>query len=763
MLSFERARFFEIIFLVVFSVFILVLFFSLLSMNGLVLGNDPAVHIERAYLFLETGSIPLGDITWYPPLYHILLASFMAFTGVNNVEQIIVLVKFVTVVIDWLIILSVYMFASKFFGRKVGIIASILMLFLFPFYEINFWGGYPTLLSLSFMILLFLYLSIEKKLLAGNLFIFLFAFSLVLSHQLTALLSFLIVVPFVLVVAVRSRGRYSKAWIAAIFGGLLAFFLYYSGLIIPHLNDILVVHILTEVREMVYQIPSVTFQAFATNFGFVLVFSFVGIFLALKYRTRWKKNFYLLLLLSFLVPLLLSQSYLFGLYLPYQRFIYYLLPSLAIFGAVCLFYILNLVVSFQYKHKMRKGSFSMKLVTTFVVALLFAMFIFRFGVVYGKVMESSAYYSTSDIKAYDAGLWLRVNYPDAATTVVTKTPGTWFAVFSGKYTIAAVDPASGRNDVAETVLGLAYEIENPLSLIRAYDYTHDISDEGYVSLDVLWHRVSYSSGAGNFIQYNLNGADKKAALSSFNREVIFDKEGSSKRLTIRYFNNEVEVDQTIMVPNESYPANVTWSLSPLEGQISNVALYLSTFFDLFFSFEEAYIPGILNWENPWTKPSNSEGNNWAVVNFTRSTLTDSYLGFYDENEEVVYALNFEDLPDWGNVGVLGSRQIDAVRFQYNFDEINFGQPASFAYQILTFSMTSLPEIEPILDLKDLFEFKPSVQFEVVTRDYVSLIRENNIKFIVYDRNELDTKIISCKLLELVYSNNRYVVFEIKND
>jgi hypothetical protein len=261
----------------------------------------------------------------------------------------------------------------------------------------------------------------------------------------------------------------------------------------------------------------------------------------------------------------------------------------------------------------------------------------------------------------------------------------------------------------------------------------------------------------------VNGIDKKTALSSLNREVFFDSAGSSKKLTINYFNNEVAINQTILVPNDSYAVKVTWTVSPLESQISDAALYLSTFFDLYFSFEEAYVPGVLNWENPWSKPSNSNGDNWAVVNFTGSTLADNYLGLYDGNEEVLYALNFEELPDWGNVGVLASRQIDAVRFQYNFESINQNQPVSFTYRVLTFSMSSYPEIEQILDLEGTFMSASLAQFEINTRDYKSLIKENNIEFIIYDKNELDIKIIQCKLIEIVYSNDRYVIFKVKNN
>jgi hypothetical protein len=47
------------------------------------------------------------------------------------------------------------------------------------------------------------------------------------------------------------------------------------------------------------------------------------------------------------------------------------------------------------------------------------------------------------------------------------------------------------------------------------------------------------------------------------------------------------------------------------------------------------------------------------------------------------------------------------------------------------------------------------------RDYRDNIEKENIIFIVYDKNQLDTKIINGKLLELVYSNDRYVIFKIK--
>ena len=60
------------------------------------------------------------------------------------------------------------------------------------------------------------------------------------------------------------------------------------------------------------------------------------------------------------------------------------------------------------------------------------LFIFRFGVVYGKILEGSVFYSTSDVKGFDAALWLKENYPEPANVVVTEVPGSWFGIFSDK-------------------------------------------------------------------------------------------------------------------------------------------------------------------------------------------------------------------------------------------------------------------------------------------------------------------------------------------
>jgi hypothetical protein len=751
------------LFALVFSVVVLAVFYFLMSMNGLVLGNDPAVHLEKAQTFLQTGRISLANIGWTPPLFQILLATFISFTGVSGLAQMIILEKMVAVLGVWLLFFSVYLIGSKFFGRKVGAASAVLLLMCFPIYELNEWGGYTSVMGLAFMFLLFLYLPLAVKDFGHVLVTFLAAFSLVLSHQLAAFLTVLILLPVMLVMLVKSRGTYLKALIALILGGGIAFFLYYFQAMIGNF-DVLIEHVFFSQKAYVYQIPATTLSAFTVNFGFVFVAALGGIFVAFfSLRARKQLIPFLIMFLSFMVPFVLAESYLFGLYLPFQWFIYYLMPAMAVLAAVLSVFLIDRVSLFylKYRTKWRRGWLGALMVT--VIVLAFFMVFFRFGVVYGKVMEASVYYSTSDVKAYDAGIWLKSNFPDNATVVVTDIPGFWFTLFSGKTVIAQTNPVIERNLISESVLDLAYELEQPLTLVRAYEVKGGISDEYYVSINGVWNKVSYSSGDGDFVSYRDNGVDEKKTLSTLNRNIIFEDETSPKKLIVCYANDAVAINKTVVVPNDSYPISVSWTLLPLRSGISNASLYLSTFFDLRFSFEKAYVPGVLDWENPWSHPSYSQGNDWAVVNFSKSTLTEGYIGFYAEADEVAFALQLQELPEWGNIGALASRQIDAVRFQYDFSSAGINQPESVTYQIITFSKSTLPEVQPMGDLRALFEFQPSAPFEVKSRDYHDFIRDYDIGFMVYDRNQLDTKIIRCKLLELVYSNDRYVIFRIKSN
>jgi hypothetical protein len=757
-----KERQIEIAFIAVFSVLIIAIFYTLISMNGVVLGNDPAVHLEKAQIFLQTGKIPLSNLGWTPPLYEIVLAMFISFSGATDIGHLIFLVKALAVIVDWLLFLSVYLIATRFFNKKVGAVSVVLLLMCFPMYEVNAFGGYTTVLAIAFMLLVFLYSTLAVENMGYLIVAFLAAFALVLSHQLAAFLAIFIMPPILLYMLIKSKGANLKVVIALMLGGGIAFLLYYFKAMIGYIG-LVIEYVFFAVKTYAYQIPSVSFNSFMVNFGFIFFFALAGILISYHIlKTQKKMIYYLTLILVFFVPLFFAESYLIGFFMPFQWFIYYLIVPIAIFAAVSFVFIQEKFMTYYVKNKTSLHKNSLKIITISIIVLMCLLLVFRSNTVYGKIMEASIFYSSTDIKAFDAGVWLGQNYPNNSTVVVTKTPGFWFSTFSDKNIIAQTDPVVQRNEIAESVLSLSYEIQDPQNLIRAYGAKGDIVDENYVSINDVWYRVSYSSVAGDFVSFTQNGSNYTFALTDLSKAITFDDQNYPKNLTFTYSNTYVAIIQSMLVQNYSYATDVSWKITPLQNKLSNVTLYLTSNFDLQFDFDKVQIPQFMNWVNPWGISSKTVGgpvgSQWAVATFTNSNLMNNYIGLYDDKNQLAYAFNFTDVPDWGNIGALENKQIDAVRFQYQFHEVNANQTVTMQYQVLTLSKNNFPTLQSN-ELKSLFDYKPS-EFTVATRDYKNYIAENNIGFIVYDKNQLDTKIARCKFLQLIYSNDRYDIFKI---
>jgi hypothetical protein len=260
-------------------------------------------------------------------------------------------------------------------------------------------------------------------------------------------------------------------------------------------------------------------------------------------------------------------------------------------------------------------------------------------------------------------------------------------------------------------------------MLKAYQAKGDTLDESYVSMDQIWNRVSFSSGSGDFLTYTVNGVENKYALGELSKEIVFQDQTEPKSLTFVFTNDEVALTKTVTVENNSYPFTVSWTLMPLRAEITNASLYLTTNFDLQYTFDKVDIPGLMDWVNPWDAPGPirttngnlGEANSWAVASFAGVNLKDNYIGLYDDTNNVGYAYKFNDIPDWGNIGALGNRQIDAVRFQYKLGDLAVNQTVTRSYETLALSRSSYSELQPS-SLQGLFNYT-TVPFKVTSRDF----------------------------------------------
>lgn len=750
----------EVIFIAVFSVLILIMFSSLISMNGVLLGNDPAVHLEKAQIFLNSGQISLANLSWTPPLFQIILAMIISLSGATEITQYILILRVMTTVLDWLLFMSVYLLARKFFNRKVAITAVILLLMCFPIYEANQFGGYTTVLAMAFMVLVLLYTPLAVEHYGYLVVAFFAAFSLVLGHQLGTFLAAFIFPPIFLYMLIKSRGKNLKVVLALGLGGGIAFFLYYFQAMYAYL-DLVIEYVFFAIKSYVYQIPAVNFSGLMTDYGFILFVGLAGV--GVSFYVLWKQHkplYWLILVLALFVPFFFAESYLVGFYMPFAWFIYYVTLPLAILAAVTVVFAADKSYAYYLHHRSVFKKLWVKAVAVVLIVAIGAVVVYRSDVVYGKITEAGVYYATTDLKAMDAGLWLRENYPDNTSVVVTKVPGFWFQEFSGKNVTAQTDETVQYMDEAEAVLTLSYELQQPQTMLKAYQAKGDTLDEYYVNMSGVWERAAFSSSSGDKFSYNLNGAYHEVGIDQFNKEVVFQNQADPKSITLVFSNDDVVLTKTISAQNSSYPFDVSWTVTPLGGQITNASLYLTTHFDLQFKFDVADIPGLMDWVNPYDAPDpiTTTTSDWAAASFAGANLKGGFLGVYDDTNNVGYAMHFTDLPAWGNIGSLPNRQIDAMRFVYNFDSIPAGQTVERSYQTLTLSQSSYPALSRST-LQGILTQKVA-PFDVKPSDFRNYIDRDSIGFIVYDRNELDTQIINSKILQLVYSNDRYVIFKI---
>jgi hypothetical protein len=300
-------------------------------------------------------------------------------------------------------------------------------------------------------------------------------------------------------------------------------------------------------------------------------------------------------------------------------------------------------------------------------------------------------------------------------------------------------------------------------MVRAYESKDNISAENYISVNGVWRPVSYLSEDTSYVSFSEgNGTLETFGLSVLNKEIVLENESYPKGIEIKYSNEKFALTENILSQNYSYPTAITWTLTSLKSDLHYVVLYLSYHFDLSFSFSGAYIPGVLNWENPWSEPSKVQDNQWAVTDFSGKNLTDKYIGIYDDKNQAEFALKFLDKPDWGNIGALANHQIDSFRLQYQFYQLNASQTVSSSYQILTFSQTSFPKTQPPYELVGMFNSNSTTPFDVKCRDYASYVKEQNIGFSVYDAQRFDPSLLRSNILQVLYSNNEFVICKIKS-
>ncbi|MCW4053804.1 MAG: hypothetical protein NWE84_02635, partial [Candidatus Bathyarchaeota archaeon] len=406
----------------------------LMSTDGILPGNDPAVHLVKAKTIVVRTTYT--ELPWYPPFFHTFLATLLLFVGTQDILVASLMLKIVVGTISVLILLSTYLLCRRLLGIGIAIASTVFAFLSIPLFKMIFWGGYTNYLSIAYIVLMFYTINIKCTSSVKTFLLLLVSFTLTLTHQLSAFVFFIVFIPIYLISTINSR-RTFLAFLAVILGGGLAILAWYAEVILRH-SSAFIYHLFFEIEQNILDIPYVSLDSLANVFGITLFLGLAGIpltFVLLKKRKAI--GVYPLFVLWITVPFILSQSFLFEIYLPYERFIYYLVTPITVFAGTAAYSLATLptIVASKLSSKVKRKRKMSSITQVSTFAILISLFFSQGYLLLQGVQSFPQFYETSGIAGYNAGEWLKQYSISDDQVVVSKKPGAWFHLISDHKTI----------------------------------------------------------------------------------------------------------------------------------------------------------------------------------------------------------------------------------------------------------------------------------------------------------------------------------------
>ena len=755
---------FELVFVLIAVVTIFVITVQQMSTVGVLPGNDPSVHLAKAKQIIIDERVSYSEVAWYPPFLHTIVAMLQLFAGTLDVMVAAFILKILIATFNVLLLLSTYLLTRKLFGRGTAVASAVFTILSVPLIEMIFWGGYANFMGLAYIAFVFYIMSKELEVKVKTLLLFTGTFTLVLAHQLTAFVFVLMFVPVFLINSIGSKRKFI-AFLAVVVGGGLALLAWYARIIIEY-ADIIIEHIFYTMEENIYQIPLVGFDALTKNLGASLFLALAGIpimFSILKKKKALKDS--MMIIFWFAVPLLLAESFLFGIHLPYNRFIYFFATPIAILSGVTTYFgisKLHTILKSRILPKITNKTKKISILNISVLAIIFSLFFAQAFVFVQRIETYPEYYERAPIASYYSGLWVKQHSVPDGTVITSRSPGTWFYTFSDHRTIQETDPLVARSKIAEAVLYSFYEIENGLLLTREFNPVSPNAGQAiYVSRFNVWTKVlSILTNQDSFIYVNPLGGWVTIPLNETKETIYWIQNSTDKVQLVSEYAHELFTVEKVVTFSSNNPAiNIRWNVK-VNQQLANVKLNINNFFEPSLKFKEALVPGVLEWQNPWDNATykNAFGE-WAVIE-GNNTLSEKSFAVLDTTNGILVAMQIDEHPDFFIMGSLKDRRIDTVKLHYELGYLDEYENKEISYSILAHAF-ELEETQrwTISELKQ--QFDSETNNVVQGRDFLTYIEEYNIKFVAFDTKRVVSNIRATPALDKIYDNGRVPVYTTK--
>lgn len=728
-----------------------------MSTAGILPGNDPSVHLTRAKQIIIDEKISYSETSWYPPFFHTIVAMIQIFAGTTDALAAAFILKMLIGTFNVLLMLSTYLIARKFFGIGTAVATAVFTITSVLLFEMIFWGGYANYMGLAYIAFIFYIMNKDLGHRVKTLLLFSGTFTLILIHQLTAFVFVLIFVPMFLISSIGSRKK-TITFLAVIVGGSLALLAWYARIVIEY-ADIIIEYIFYTVGENVYHIPTVSLESLMKNFGATIFIPIIGIplmFIAKKKETSLKELMLVIFWLA--VPFFFAESYLFGINLPYNRFLYFIVTPITIICGVTAYFSVSKIPEFVKEKlvpKFTKNLNSIYAVKIIVLAIIFSLFVFQAYTFLLRTETYPEFYERATNSSYNSGLWVKQHSTTKGTAITTRSPGSWFYIFSDYMTIQETDPLSSRNAIAESVLYSFYELENSQSLSREYDpVSLNAGQEISVLRFNLWTKVvSIPNEQVNLIYVDPLGDWIYTPLSETSVTSYWAQNSiETAELITEYTHELFTITKTVIMEKQNQTIKIDWHVQT-HKDLPSVKLEFSNVLNLSLDFKEALVPGFLDWQNPWENSTNlNSEEGWAVVDGT-DILREKVAAVLDTTNGIVASYRLKEDPDWTILGALDDRSIDALRVRYELGYLNQWNYADVSLSVFVHSFED-QEAKKWTKTELEQQFDERTNFTITGIDFNTYIEEYDIKFVAIDTQQVVSNIKATPASDKIFDNGR---------
>ena len=509
-----------------------------------------------------------GGLSVTNPGYHIFAAFIISMSGAPDY----LVQAAVASLFSALIILCAFLVVKLVWGELPGFIVAILVTFSASDIIMLSWAGYPNIVALALIPVLF-YLFLQPAKLSSKSYLAvasLVVSALFLTHLFSALV-FLAITLVALIGSVffsKTTGFTMKkvfSWLMPILFGVL--------LVSPYLINIVPVYFGSQ--GAITGTVSVMKQAVVETRlipTLIMGLSIIPFFLFFVFSKFQKGKFFslptILFASSILVPLAATQGYLFGFFLDYERFLYFLAFPVIVCIGLIIMYAANIIARAlgRIKNELAVVSKPVLLSVLVIACLLTPLFAIP------SVGASQAnFFQVMTPTKYEAIQWIKASTPTDSTFVADAEFGWWLSGFAQRPTLSAVDPQYlilqrefGPASVASNLLRADYLVDNGLLQVeQAGAYANGSSHDIYSiqNSSYIYPLVFSLNDTQISLLYRDNGLPKEVNLGAFaqsNTQVTND--GDSASFVITRSNSMFNITEEITIFKGARFAEVSFIL-----------------------------------------------------------------------------------------------------------------------------------------------------------------------------------------------------------